>query len=580
MSAQSGPDELTITADLARRPARAPDFARENRALQTLARQLGRAPRQQLESLAAVAREVCNAGSAGVSELSTLSTGERVYRWEATVGAWACYAGRSTPADLSLSEICLSRGTPQLFSAPDRLFVHLGETSPPIVEILLIPMMPMAAAGEPPRTLWVVAHDARQRFDAEDVRILSSLAAFAGGSLRASRVPGSASEAATPMNGRIAPPAHALLLDAERRNLYELFIQSIPDAAIFLLDAEGNVQTWNAGAEQIKGYRPDEIIGQHFSIFYPPEDIASGKPWRVLEAARTTGHFAERGWRVRKDGARFWASVNITALRRDGRLIGFAKLTRDLTDQQRIAELEAIDQLKDDLLAAVSHDLKSPLASIKGYAQLLLRSVRRPAPNLENLARGLQTIDQQTDAMSRMLESLLDAARLQSGTYVPRREPCDFDSCLASALSALPPQSRARVDVAAYEPSLAGNWECDKIVEVLDNLLGNALKYSPDGGRVGIAAERSDGEVLVTIRDQGMGIAAEELPTLFARFQRTQQAKASGLPGSGLGLFICRGIVEAHGGRIWAESPGEGQGTAVRFTLPYAPQGAERQSLP
>jgi len=424
-------DDVVITDELERRPARPPNLAAENAALHALATQLGGAPRRLLDALVAVARDVCRAGSAGVSVAATLPAGEQVYRWEAVAGAWAGYAGRTTPAERSPSGISHARGAPQLYREPDRIFAQVGEVSPRPFEVLLIPL---PAADAPPGTLWVVAHDARQQFDAEDVRLLSSLAGFTTAALR------------------------AMYLNESRR------------------DAE-----------------------------------------------------------------------------------------------QRAAALEALDRLKDDLLAGVSHDLKNPLASIKGYAQFLQRTIRTPAPDLEKIARGLQVIDAQTVAMTRMLNGLLDAARIQAGAFVPRSEPCDLEACLASALASLTPEERERIDLNVHGRALTGNWESEKIVELLDNLLGNALKYSPAGGRVRIEAERHGGEIMVAVSDAGMGILAAELPGLFERFHRTPQAQASGLPGTGLGLFICRGIVEAHGGRIWAESPGEGQGTTFRFTLPQTP---------
>lgn len=246
----------------------------------------------------------------------------------------------------------------------------------------------------------------------------------------------------------------------------------------------------------------------------------------------------------------------------------------DVTDYVRARERAAeFDRLKDEFIATASHDLKSPLTSIRGYSQLLLRRVRAPTPDLSQMAQGLAAIDAQTAAMARLLDDLLDASRLQGGRLELRTAPSDIGECLATVLARLSPQERARVAVALPDAPLAGEWERTRIEQVLANLVGNALKYSPERERVSVAVERLDGEIEVAVGDRGMGLPPEELPRLFERFHRTPQALASGLSGTGLGLYISRGIVEAHGGRMWAASPGEGQGATFRFTLPVAPPG-------
>lgn len=239
--------------------------------------------------------------------------------------------------------------------------------------------------------------------------------------------------------------------------------------------------------------------------------------------------------------------------------------------EERVAQLEELDRLKEDFLMTVSHDLKSPLTSIRGNAQLMVRHLRTPTPSLEKVTRALAVIDRQAAAMARLLDDLLDAARIQGGVLDLRTARCALAESLDNVLARLNPGERERVDVRLPDAPLIGAWEQKRIEQVLANLVGNALKYSPDGERVSISVEQASSEIQVAIRDRGMGIAPEELDQLFERFHRTPQAHASSLPGTGLGLYICRGIVEAHGGRIWAESPGEGQGAIFQFTLPLAP---------
>ena len=247
--------------------------------------------------------------------------------------------------------------------------------------------------------------------------------------------------------------------------------------------------------------------------------------------------------------------------------------------EARAAELEELARLKDDFIATASHELKAPLASIHGYAQLLLRRLRGPAPDLAGLARGLAVIYDQAAVMAGLVDELLDASRVRAGRFEVQPAPCDLGECLSSVVARLAADESRRVDVVLPDAPLAGQWERRRVEQVLANLIGNALKYSPAEARVVVSvvrhpfgsAQGRPGAVEVAVADRGIGIPAAELPHLFGRFFRTPQAQASGLPGTGLGLYICRGIVEAHGGRIWAESGGEGQGATFRFTLPTGP---------
>ena len=154
-------------------------------------------------------------------------------------------------------------------------------------------------------------------------------------------------------------------------DLFRLLVESVVDYAIFLLDPTGVVRTWNAGARRLKGYEADEIIGRHFSTFYPEEDVRRGKPAWELESAAREGRFEDEGWRIRKDGSSFWANVVITALRRDGELVGFAKVTRDLTarreaeeERVRLAEAREAVRLRDEFLSIASHELRTPLTAL------------------------------------------------------------------------------------------------------------------------------------------------------------------------------------------------------------------------
>jgi two-component system, OmpR family, phosphate regulon sensor histidine kinase PhoR len=231
-------------------------------------------------------------------------------------------------------------------------------------------------------------------------------------------------------------------------------------------------------------------------------------------------------------------------------------------------ELKNLSCIKEQFIATASHDLKTPLAAILGYTQLATRLLRDPAPNLDKVLAQMAIIQDQARTMSRLLDDLLDASRVQVGDFALRLAPCEIGACLATILARLSPDSRERVDMGQVQAPLTGLWDQRRLELVISNLVGNALKYSPGGDRVHIVADRRGEMLEVTVSDQGMGILASDLPHVFERFFRTSQAQASDLPGSGLGLFISFCIIAAHGGRLWAESPGEGQGATFRFCLP------------
>jgi signal transduction histidine kinase len=256
-----------------------------------------------------------------------------------------------------------------------------------------------------------------------------------------------------------------------------------------------------------------------------------------------------------------------------------ARLQTELATAEEQARAAAdLDRLTEEFIATASHDLKAPLASLRGYSQLLLRRLQQPRPDLELLARGLAQIDAQAHAMARLLDDLLDASRLQAGLFPLRTSSCELGECLDSVLARLDPGARERVRVQLPDAPVAGDWEGARIQQVLANLVGNALKYSPPETTVEVRVEGRDDDLHVSVIDTGMGIPSDELTRLFQRFHRTPQAIASGLPGTGLGLYLSRGIIEAHGGRLWAASEGAGHGATFQFTLPrHASTGLQRQ---
>lgn len=238
--------------------------------------------------------------------------------------------------------------------------------------------------------------------------------------------------------------------------------------------------------------------------------------------------------------------------------------------EERVSVPRESDRLTDELIDMVGHDLKGPLTAITTYAQFLARLLAAPSPDLGQIGDGLAVIRAQATSMAQLLDEVLDASRIRAGVFELRMESCDLGACLDTVLLRLQPEDRDRVDVVLAEAPLVGEWARPQLEQVLTNVIGNALKYSPTNERVSVMVRRSLGAIEVSVSDRGIGIPVVEQTRIFERFYRTPEAHATGLAGSGLGLYISQGIIAAHGGRLWAESPEAGRGTIVRFTLPSA----------
>jgi PAS domain S-box-containing protein len=365
---------------------------------------------------------------------------------------------------------------------------------------------------------------------------------------------------------------------------FELLVSNVVDYAIFMLDPTGVIASWNEGAQRIKGYRADEIIGRHFSVFYPVEDTKNRKPEWELEIARREGRYAEEGWRLRKDGSRFWASVVITALRDEtGRLRGFGKVTRDLTerhtlDEQRNAERDAeaqrlrehatsmaeLERAKTEFLNLASHELRGPLTVIRGYNSML-EDGTIPTDQIPAVARLLEAKLTQMDLL---IEQMLETARLEHGRLELSRDRFDLRWVAQEQLDIFRPLARGHhfVVESAHEPLLV-EGDRSRIATIMANILDNAIKYSPDGGEVCIMSGRRGADVFVSVRDQGFGISAEHMPRMFTRFGRLPTQENVSIAGTGLGLFLCKEIAVRHGGDITVRSQ-PGKGSEFTLTLP------------
>ena len=354
-----------------------------------------------------------------------------------------------------------------------------------------------------------------------------------------------------------------------------LMIASVQDYAIFLLDPDGRVATWNPGAERIKGYRADEIIGQHFSRFYPEEALARGLPAHELEVAARVGRFEDEGWRLRKDGTPFWANVVLSAVRDElGRLVGYTKVTRDLTQRreaelarfaaereaatqrERIARAQEAVRERDEFISVAAHELRTPLTALA----LRLESLNRltgASPD-RRLAERVALAGRQVARLTGLVERMLDISRIVLGRLELERGPTDLGEVVREVVDDFRDQAaETRTELAlSIEGDLRGDWDRSRIGQVVTNLLSNALKYGR--GRPVQLAARGDGDkVRLEVIDRGVGISPGDVERIFRRFERA--APVESYPGLGLGLHITQAIVEAHGGTIAVVSePGKG----------------------
>jgi PAS domain S-box-containing protein len=480
----------------------------------------------------------------------------------------------------------------------------------------------------------------------------------------------------------------ALRLSEER---LRLMIQSVQDYAIFLLDPDGRVASWNAGARRLKGYEAAEIIGEHFSRFYPPEERPTRKAERELETARTTGRFEEEGWRVRKDGTRFWANVILSAVcDRDGRLLGFTKITRDMSERKRAAELlaersrqqaaaselglyalqtrdlDAVtrraigmlqsilgvadvrllepetrppagattaalhgasdaetfgqlsvvpehplnenehsfvqvvanilaaafararieDQLRraerealeerdrteqaqralrerDEFISVAAHELRTPLTALQLKLQGLERGLAGgPVPTAHRLEGAVR----QTERLARLIDRLLDVSRIAQGRLEMAHEEFDLTALVLQVVEDFrepAAQARSPIELELAEKA-EGSWDRLRIEQVLVNVLSNAVKYGA-GKPIHVKLQTEGERVRLLIADRGIGVSPEDASRIFNRFQRAASIRHYG--GLGLGLYITRHIVEAHGGTISVQSA-VGEGSTFMIELP------------
>ena len=376
---------------------------------------------------------------------------------------------------------------------------------------------------------------------------------------------------------------------------FRLLVESMQDYAIFMLDPEGRVTSWNTGAERIEGFQPEEIIGEPFARFYTAEDQAQGFPEEALRYAAANGRSEQEGWRVRKDGARFWANTVVSALLDEHKnLVGFSVVTRDLTEKKRVEEIlreseaklrRQAQELEQQLIASgrlvslgvitasMAHEFNNPLGIVMGFTQQLLSEFEPNTPNHQ----ALKIIDEETKRCQRIIQELLQYSRPKNADLCPTDVKQAIDKTMNMVANRLYKQKiETRAMIADDLPLIPADPQ--QLEQVLINLFLNAIDAMPKGGNLEVeatlkATQENTPSLVITVIDSGSGIDPEDLAKIFQPFFSAKKGK-----GIGLGLSISERIIKNHGGTIAVESM-PGQGTTFRIHLPLEQKLAESVNM-
>lgn len=375
------------------------------------------------------------------------------------------------------------------------------------------------------------------------------------------------------------------LLNLSPQQLSERFNLLAADAtehAIFLLGEDGHLICWNPGAEHLFGYQPNEIIGQHFSVFFAPEDIVTGQPEHELKRAREVGGASGVCWQVRKDGTRFWCRATVTPLRDEHNQVrSFARVVHDLTESQaqdaqkkRSDDLAQANRSQEEFMALLSHELRNPLSPILN-ALSILRRMKTNDPIIEQAG---DIINRQVVQMVRLVDDLLDISRITKGKLRLTKEKVELRIVANSAAETARPLMDARKHDFSVSLPTGPIWvaaDPARLDQIVVNLLNNAAKYTDPAGLIRMNVSQEGADAVIRVRDNGVGIAPEMLPRIFDLFTQVDRTISRSDGGLGIGLALVRTLVEMQEGRVQAHSDGLGKGSEFTVKLPVvsAPAG-------
>ena len=587
-------ESILCTEELNRRPSRPPDYQTESRALVSLAQALSDSPSDILQKLADTILEVCNAGSAGIS---LLTKDEKRFYWPAISGLWKSHIGGGTPRDFGPCGDVLDRNSPLLFGHIEQRYTYFQSVTPPVEECLLLPFY---VEGKAVGTIWAIAHDNRRKFDNEDLRMLTSLGIFASATYQVVEQLGElkeethqrqhASHTMREMNEallvssikqheltELAQQAEAIARESEGR--YRALFDSAP-MAIFVCDSNAVIQRYNAQAVELWGREP--VVGEekHWGssrLWLPDGGLLPYAHSPINDVLRTgvSAHNVEIVIE-RPDGTRLPILSNFAALKdAQGRITGAVTSFIDITERSRLerlmqeqaAALADLHQRKDEFLAMLSHELRNPLSAITNAVHVL---------RLEDSGNAIQQkaksiIERQVGQLARLVDDLLEVSRVITGGIQLHQQQLEMRSIVDRAVESARSLIDGRnLELAVTLPAEAVWLQGDptRLEQVLVNLLNNAAKYTDEGGQIHITVQQEGSEVVLSVRDTGIGIAPELLPRIFDLFTQADRTLDRSQGGLGIGLSLVKRLLQLHGGTVEARSEGLGQGSEFIVHLP------------
>jgi signal transduction histidine kinase/CheY-like chemotaxis protein len=640
-------DAVITTAELARRSSRPPDYEVESRALAGLMNSMATATESGgadriLKQLVDTVLSVCRAHSAGVSILEA-EGGKEVFRWRAAAGVWGKFVGGSMARDRSPCGTVLDRNTSILMSHPERHYRYSAD-APPLAEVLLIPFH---HEGKPVGTVWVIAHDETRKFDAEDHRLIASLSRSAATAyqllltqeLKADlaaqkvrdekltndleqlrRTEAALRETQAWLEAELADSRTLQTISSELMHeenvdaLYERIIEAI----VSIMDSDfaslQMLETRGEGGKELKllafrGFHPEAV--KLWDVINVESQTACGEAlrtgqrviipdvenceiflgWKEIEAFRMTGIssvqttplFSRSGKLVGMFSSQ-WRKPHQPAERELRLLDILSRQAADLIENKRADEaLREASRRKDEFLAMLAHELRNPLAPILSVAEVM-----RALPDGDPKVKwGAEVINRQARHMSRLVDDLLDVSRLTSGKIMLKKEVVDLATAVARAVETTHgsfARRRQELLVTLSSEPLRLHADPVRLSQVLENLLGNASKYSPEGGRIWLTTERDPAQAKVRVRDEGIGIPGNMLSRIFDLFTQVDPSIDRAQGGLGIGLTMVRSLVELHGGTVEALSEGHGKGSEFVVRLPLLADasrgGPERGTAP
>lgn len=581
-------ESILRTEELNRRPSRPPDYEKESRALVSLATALANTPDTVLQTLADTILEVCAADSAGIS---LLTEDEKKFYWPAIAGAWKSHIGGGTPRDFGPCGDVLDHNCPLLFSHVERRYSYFGPVTPPVEEALLIPFyVDGAAVG----TVWAIAHDDRRQFDSEDLRMLVSLGMFAsatyqaGEQLRTLRAQADdrqrASQTMREMNEALLVSSlrqHELveqgqeveqkLHDSEER--YRRLFETTKDGVLVLDFTRGRIVDVNPFMIELLGYPYAHFLDKElWEIGLFSDRSANEASVRELK---------EQGY-IRYDnlllesqrGGKVEVEVVANVYSEDQHSVIQCNI-RDITERRRLERqtqeqaeaLAELHQRKDEFLAMLSHELRNPLSAI--FNALHILRIQDTGNPIQQKAKSV--IERQVGQLAHLVDDLLEVSRVITGGIQLHQERLEMRGIVDRAIESVRPlidQRKHELEVSLPAEPIWLQGDPTRLEQVVVNLLNNAAKYTDEGGQIQITAQQEGAEVVLRVRDTGIGVAPELLPRVFDLFTQADRSLDRSQGGLGIGLSLVQKLVELHGGTVTAQSAGLGQGSEFIVRLP------------